>query len=265
VEKTAAGLEYEVQGQGEPVLLIHGSHVADAFVPLMSEPALSGYQLIRYIRRGFANSAKHSGPFGISDQATDAESVLQHLGIPRAHVVGHSYGAVTSLQLAAQAPEAVATLTLLEPPIAQVPSGEEAMAGFAAPDALYQAGDGSGAVNAFLNLVLGETWRADLEALVPGSPAQAEGDARTFFEVELPALPLWDFGEQQAKAIRQPARYILGSESGPFFTEGAELLCSWLPDCHTVVVQGVNHGLQVQNPKQVAADIADFLRRHPLN
>ena len=33
-------LEYEVEGSGEPVVFIHGAHIADAFAPLMAEPAL---------------------------------------------------------------------------------------------------------------------------------------------------------------------------------------------------------------------------------
>ena len=44
----AEGLEYESHGEGEAVLLIHGSHVADAFLPLAREAALADrYRLIR--------------------------------------------------------------------------------------------------------------------------------------------------------------------------------------------------------------------------
>jgi len=51
--ENAKGLEYEVRGAGEPVLLIHGSHVAHAFLPLMVEPALADrFRLVRYHRRG---------------------------------------------------------------------------------------------------------------------------------------------------------------------------------------------------------------------
>jgi pimeloyl-ACP methyl ester carboxylesterase len=45
-------LEYEVRGGGEPMLLIHGASVAETFVPLMKEPALARFRLIRYHRRG---------------------------------------------------------------------------------------------------------------------------------------------------------------------------------------------------------------------
>lgn len=86
------GLEYDIGGNGEPVLLIHGSHVADAFLPLAKEPTIAdAYRVIRYYRRGFAGSDRHSGPFGIEDQGRDALTLLHTLGVDCAHVVGHSY------------------------------------------------------------------------------------------------------------------------------------------------------------------------------
>jgi hypothetical protein len=36
----AEGLEYEVNGRGEPLFLIHGGHIADGFAPLFREPLL---------------------------------------------------------------------------------------------------------------------------------------------------------------------------------------------------------------------------------
>jgi pimeloyl-ACP methyl ester carboxylesterase len=86
-------IEYEIGGEGEPVLLIHGSFIADSFLPLMSEPSLAKYRLTRYRRRGFAGSSAHEGPFSIERQAADAAALLQQLGVQRAHIVGHSYGA----------------------------------------------------------------------------------------------------------------------------------------------------------------------------
>jgi hypothetical protein len=45
-------LGYEVVALGEPMLLIHGAHLADALKPLVAEPALARFQRIRYHRRG---------------------------------------------------------------------------------------------------------------------------------------------------------------------------------------------------------------------
>ena len=62
----------------------------------------------------------------------------------------------------------------------------------------------------------------------PDDRRDQEREEEPVAEVEVPALGAWEFGEEQAKAIRQPAVYILGGDSPPFFGEGAELLRSWI-------------------------------------
>src|SRR5262245_20555735 len=104
----AQGLAYELHGEGEPVLLIHGSHLADALLPLTRAAVLADrYRLVRYHRRGFAGSDAHTRPFSIAEQAQDALALLRVLDVHRAHVIGYSFGAVTALQLACEAPSAV--------------------------------------------------------------------------------------------------------------------------------------------------------------
>ena len=88
-----AVLEYEVIGAGEPVVLIHGACIAEAYAPLCAEPALTThYRLVRYHRRGYAGSCPVKAPFSVAQQAADCRALLRHLGIERAHVVGHSSG-----------------------------------------------------------------------------------------------------------------------------------------------------------------------------
>ena len=88
-----AVLEYEIVGTGEPVVLIHGALIAEAYAPLCAEPALTAhYRLVRYHRRGYAGSSRVTAPFSIAQQAADCLALLRHLGIERAHVVGHSSG-----------------------------------------------------------------------------------------------------------------------------------------------------------------------------
>jgi pimeloyl-ACP methyl ester carboxylesterase len=113
-----ADLEYEVQGSGEPLLLIHGSILADAYFALRAEPRIADhYRVISYHRRGFAGSSRASVPFTIPQQAADGRALLRHLGIPRAHVSGHSYGAAIAIQWALDAPTSIQSLALLEPPL----------------------------------------------------------------------------------------------------------------------------------------------------
>src|SRR5687768_6153424 len=116
-------LEYEVAGSGEPVLLISTGPIADSFLPFLSEKSLvERYRLIRYRQRRVGNGAPSPVPVSFEQHAADAAALLSHLGIRRAHVAGHSTGAVIAVQLAADRPEMVQTLALLEPTLVGVPS-----------------------------------------------------------------------------------------------------------------------------------------------
>jgi pimeloyl-ACP methyl ester carboxylesterase len=259
----AQGLEYELHGEGEPVLLIHGSHVAGSFLPLTREAVLANrYRLIRYHRRGFAGSDPHAGAFSIEEQARDALALLQVLGVQRAHVIGHSYGAVTALQLACEAPSAVHSLVLLEPPKTTEETGRQAV--FAPVIAKYRSGDARGAVDSFSSLVCGPEWRIEVQRTVPGGPEQAETDAATFFDVELPALGAWILSEDKASRISQPVLYLIGSESGLNFDRAKQVFQSIVTHTEEVVLPGMNHLLMMRDPGLVAKPIADFLTRHPL-
>ena len=269
---TGGELEYEIRGNGEPVLLIHGGVIAASYVPLMGEAALANYRLIRYHRRGYAGSTKHAtgASFSIRDQVADALALLKHLRIERVHIVGHSYGGAIALQLALDAPKVVHSLTLLEPAIAVFgPSAEEFGKQQIEPAmARYGAGDPAGAVNAFMQGVVAANWKAELARTIPGSPEQAERDARTLFEIEMPALGDWDFDEQKAQKISQPILHVLGSKSLAVFHEGGKVLHSWFPQrVEDLVVPGVAHGLHQMGGRYsttVAEGIAAFLRRHPI-
>ncbi|MEX2237340.1 MAG: alpha/beta hydrolase [Dehalococcoidia bacterium] len=153
-------LEYEVKGSGDPLLLIHGAHVADLIAPLMSQPALADRcQLIRYHRRGFAGSTHTPPPVSISYQAADAAALLAHVGIERAHIAGHSYGGSIALQLAVERPDLVHSLALLEPALLMVPAGESFFQQVGPSIEAHASGEKEKAVGAFLAVVSGVTGR----------------------------------------------------------------------------------------------------------
>ena len=269
--KTAAvngvELEYEPIGSGEPVLMI-SPVLADGFVPLVAERSLAEhYQLIRYHKRGWVGSTHTTGPVSVSDHAADAAALLDHLGIARAHVVGHSSGAAVAAQLALDHPTRVATLVLLELSVFSVPSGEAFLAAAAPVFETYASGDHEGALAVFLSAVSGldaATCRDLLEERIPGAIAQAIKDADTFFGVELPALTQWTFGAEQAAGLRQPVLSVLGSNTAPLWIEVAEFLRDSVPDIEERTIDGVGHLLHIQRPAPVAEAVADFLRVHPV-
>ena len=254
-------LEYEVVGSGEPMLLIHGAHIADALQPLVAEPALERFQHIRYHRRGLGGSTYpvDAGPTSVAVQAKDAVGLLDHLGVDRAHLVGHSLGGAIALEVAAQYPTRVASLVLLEPAFLTTPAGTAFARAVAPLTERYQAGDAEGAVHGFLALVGDRNWHATIEQAVPGGIAQAVKDAATFFETEVPGVPAWTFGPEQAAAITCPVLSVLGSNTSPLFVESRQLLHACFPACQDADILGATHLLQMQAPGPVAAAIAAFL------
>jgi pimeloyl-ACP methyl ester carboxylesterase len=263
-----ADLEYEVQCSGEPLLLIHGSILADAYFALRAEPRIANhYRVISYHRRGFAGSSRASIPFTIGQQAADGRALLHHLGIPRAHVAGHSYGAAIALQWALDAPTAIQSLALLEPPlVASIPSGPTFWDGVAAVrQQLYDPGDKVGAIDAFLTAVVGANYRQIIaQFLPPGALELAVTDLDTFFQVELPALQQWRVTAEDARRIHQPVLSMVGTESAPMFHESHALVKQWMPQAEELVVPQATHALQYMNPSAVADGLAHFLARHKL-
>jgi pimeloyl-ACP methyl ester carboxylesterase len=261
------GLEYDEVGSGEPLLLIHGGLIAgDSYVPLLAEPSLAGrWRMIRYHRRGYVGSSRATPPFTIGQQAADARALLGHLGISRAHVAGHSYGGAIAIQLTLDAPERVASLTLLEPALASaVAPPPEFLKTIELATSKYLGGDRAGAVDAFLAFVLEPEYRPWLEKNLPGAFDQAVADSGTPFDVELDALMKWSFTAEDAARIRQPVLSVIGEESGPMFEEGRELIRQWIPHAEELRVPQANHALQYMNPRAVAEGLAAFLDRQHL-
>jgi pimeloyl-ACP methyl ester carboxylesterase len=260
-------LEYEVTGSGEPVLLI-SPVLADGFAPLVLEPALADrYQLIRYHKRGWVGSTHTPPPVGVADHAADAAGLLEHVGVARAHVAGHSTGAVVATQLALDDPQVVETLVLLEPFVLSVPSGQAVLQQAGPAFEAYGNGDHERAWALFLSAATGLDWatcRAVLEERIPGAVAQAVKDAETCFGIELPAMAAWSFGPEQAGAIRCPVLSVLGAATLPLFVEVAALLRSSVPDIEERTIEGVGHLLHVQRPEPVARAIGEFLGAHAM-
>ena len=203
----------------------------------------------------------------VADHAADAAALLDHLGIARAHVVGHSSGAAVAAQLALDEPDRVATLALLELSLFSVPSGEAFLAAAAPVFEAYASGDHEGALAMFLSAVSGLDWatcRDLLDERIPGAVAQAIKDADTFFGVELPGAHPVDLrcrtggGHPPARALRA------GQQHRAAVDRGRRVPPHSVPDIEERTIDGVGHLLHIQRPEPVAEAIADFLRRHPV-
>jgi pimeloyl-ACP methyl ester carboxylesterase len=115
---TTSQLDVQRVGDGPPVLFVHGSVVGAELTWKRQLPLAKRWSLILPNRPGFAGSP----PLARGDFEAEAPLFAELLG-DRAHLVGHSYGAVIALFAAALRPDAVRSLTVSEPGALRLAAG----------------------------------------------------------------------------------------------------------------------------------------------
>jgi len=108
-------LHFHSEGHGEAVVFVHGLGANHAFWYLGIARHLSKrYQVLTYDLRGHGRSSMPRRGYRLMQMAEDLDALNAHLGIERAHLVGHSFGARVALYYAITRQERVATLTVAD-------------------------------------------------------------------------------------------------------------------------------------------------------
>jgi pimeloyl-ACP methyl ester carboxylesterase len=116
VDAEGVGTEYEVIGQGQPVVLLHGWPDSGRSwryqVPAL---AAAGFQVVIPDLRGYGRSGKPEAvdAYRLPVVVRDVLAIMADLNIARAHVVGHDWGATLAWRLALIAPGSVDHLAVL--------------------------------------------------------------------------------------------------------------------------------------------------------
>lgn len=113
IKLTGLEISYQRRGAGTPLMLVHGFPLDHA---LWNETAslLDGdFDLILPDLRGFGASTTVETPYFMSDMADDLASLLDHLGIEKTALAGHSMGGYVALAFAKKYPQRVSGLALV--------------------------------------------------------------------------------------------------------------------------------------------------------
>jgi pimeloyl-ACP methyl ester carboxylesterase len=108
-------LHYVDRGSGEPLILLHGngSMIQDFASSGLIEMASQTHRVIAFDRPGFGHSARPRGTIWTPEAQADLiHLAMRKLGITRAKVLGHSWGASVAVALGLKHPEAAASLIL---------------------------------------------------------------------------------------------------------------------------------------------------------
>ena len=106
-------LYYQITGQGQPLLFIHGLGSGARDWELQVAFFSRHYQVVTFDVRGHGQSDKPPGPYSIPLFAADTAELIQALGIAPTHVVGLSLGGMIAFQLAVSTPDLVRSLVIV--------------------------------------------------------------------------------------------------------------------------------------------------------
>jgi pimeloyl-ACP methyl ester carboxylesterase len=256
------GVELAAVRWGDPtrpaVVLLHGAaanaHWWDHLAPALAER----FHAVALDFRGHGDSdfpeELVAGAF-----RDDLEALLEHLGAPRAALVGHSLGAHIALGHAAGGGSPRA-LVLLDP--SRGASATRRRATRLALSLRPTYASRAEAVRRFQFLPGPAHVDESLRAAIAEQSVQEEADGRFGFRFD----PRW-FGVPDRErpllgAVRAPTLILRGSESPLLTSSGAHELARGLPDARVVEVQGAGHHLQLERPAACLAALLPFLALH---
>jgi 2-hydroxy-6-oxonona-2,4-dienedioate hydrolase len=256
-------LYYETAGEGMPLVLSHAGFLDSQMFDGIWEPLARKYRVIRYDMRGFGKSSPVSGPVCRRD---DLASLLDHLGITNANLVGCSMGGELSLDLALERPELVRSLTLVDStPSGFAMQGEPPRYLFEMFDAL-QNGDVDRASELQIRIWIDGQYRepqqVDKELRKKALEMNRQPvEQKTFLISEMqPANPLTPPAVTRLETVKCPALVMAGSLDNPEVLRAADVMAAGIPDSKKVIMEGCAHVPSFEQPDKFLSCLQDFIR-----
>jgi pimeloyl-ACP methyl ester carboxylesterase len=271
---TDISLRYlEWEGDGSPVVLLHGLTVCAEYWSLTARLLAQEHRVISVDLRGHGHSDKPDWGYDYQTVAGDVEQLCQETGVEGALLAGHSWGAGVALCLAASNPRIASHLALVDggfgggrrPPDGSPPGYTRMMA----PLEVYQSRETYlQAAGAGLRDVMGPEIEEILMASVTVNP---DGTISERLSRENNVRILQVMGDLNPRelypALQMPVLFAAALSSSPdrqewndrkreAVREARELVSDgreqWFPD--------TAHDIQIHRPKELAQVLEDFLR-----
>jgi pimeloyl-ACP methyl ester carboxylesterase len=245
-------LACEVDGDGPPLVLVHGAGSArwgfDLVRPLLED----AFEVWALDRRGRGDSGD-GDRYAIEREFDDVAGAVRAAG-PAALLFGHSYGALVSAGAAART-DALPRLVLYEPPMGGVLPDEAWVRRF---EARLEAGERAEAVREFLHDVGGYS-HAEIDAM-EGTPAwERRLEVAPTVPRELRAERAQRLDGLGLGALELPTLLLVGSDSPPWARRSTDAFAALIPGASVRTLDGQGHGAAVGAPDLLAAELKRFL------
>jgi pimeloyl-ACP methyl ester carboxylesterase len=251
-------LPHSWQGSGEPLVLIAGlGGKGTSWHPFL-ERASAHYRVLTFDNPGAGEALPIRGRITIREMAGQVLDLLDHLGVPRAHVVGRSMGGMIAQELALRAPERVARLVLAA-------TSARSDAHLAGVFRLWAELAESGAP-------LSIRHKSSLLWCLGKRALEAEGAAERYLVARARKDRPADYALQaracaehdaldRLSGLAVPTLVLSGADDRLTPTHHAEALVDALPDARGIVIPAAGHLAYLETPDEFAAAVLDFLAK----
>lgn len=271
VEVQGHPIAYEVRGSGRPLLLIAGTgYPAATWPPELLRPLARHHLVVTFDHRGTGATPPSPGGYSTRLFAADATGILDHIGAPAAHVLGHSMGGRVAQWMALDRPDRVRSLILAATGPGQFREDRPVTRGIPLHTARDLAELG---YERYMREHIAETFftpefarahpdrvrwlhdafwshRPDLENYLRHVLARQEHQtAERVHEIRVPTLVV--IGDRDTAAMGTGVH-----------TEQSDFLLSRLPNGTKRVIEGAAHGFFWEMPEVTAAAIAEWTAAH---
>jgi pimeloyl-ACP methyl ester carboxylesterase len=246
---------WHTAGEGPPLVLVHGTSADHSrwatVVPRLAER----FTTYAVDRRGRGVSPDPGGPYAIEREFEDLAEAIDAIG-GEVDVLGHSYGAVCSLEAALLSAN-VRRLVLYEPPLPvgieiNPPGVVERM------NDLLAAGDREGVIMTFLLDVV-RVPAAEAEALRRDPSWEGRLAAAHTIPRELRIADVYEPDFERFASLKVPTLLLAGADSPSFLIEPSRRLAEAIPDSRLVLMPGQQHNAMTTAPELFLGEVVGFL------
>jgi pimeloyl-ACP methyl ester carboxylesterase len=257
-------INYRVQGDGEPLVLIMG-YSADQRGWMFQTRAFRKYhRVITFDNRGVGNSDKPGRAYSMKMMADDIVGLMDHLGIKKAHVLGVSMGGMIAQAVAINYPDRVNKLilgcTFAGRSGASGPSAELLKALGYAED--YTEGDArSIPIRKMTDTIASLSFNRKLYRVILLSLMKIT--TRLKYDTGLPGQMEAILGHNTLNdlpAVKIPTLVITGTEDRVINPGSSEVIAKLIPNARLVKVEGGSHAFFIEMRGRFNKEVLDFLR-----
>jgi pimeloyl-ACP methyl ester carboxylesterase len=253
----SGGIEiyYKIQGQGEPLLLIHGLGSSSRDWEMQDRDFSRHFRVIKVDLRGHGRSGKPPGPYKMQAFAGDVAGLLVAQKAYPAYVLGISLGGMVAFQLVLDHPNLVKKLVIVNSVPELVPRGFRDRVGYwqrlAIIHLLGMKKMGQFLADRFFT-------EPDQEPLKKIFVSRWAENHKPSYLAALKAAYGWSVRDRLSE-IRVPT-LVVGADGDYFSTADKEAYTALIPGARLAVIENSKHALPAERPEEFNRLVVDFLQ-----